>query len=121
MRMEGLRDRKKQFALRVIRMCSSLPKNTAAQVMGKQVLRSGNGVAANFREASHARSDAEFAAKLGIVEQELDETMLWLELLSESGIVRPDKLGPLHQEAEELLKIIVTSIKTARSRKHAKT
>lgn len=88
MRMEGLRERTKQFALRVIRLYGSLPKTTTAQVMGKQLLRSGTSVAANFREASRARSDAEFIAKLGIVEQELDETALWLELLIESEIVK---------------------------------
>lgn len=92
MRMEGLRDRTKQFALRVVRLYSALPKETAAQVMGKQVLRSGTSVAANSREASRARSDAEFIAKLGIVEQELDETILWFELLTESDVVRKEKL-----------------------------
>ena len=76
MRMAGLRERTKQFAIRVIRLYSTLPKNTLTQVLGKQVLRSGTSVAANFREASRARSDAEFVAKLGIVEQELDETSL---------------------------------------------
>jgi four helix bundle protein len=114
MRMEGLRDRTKQFALRVIRMYASLPKTAAAQVLGKQVLRSGTSVAANFREASRARSNAEFVAKLGIVEQELDETMLWLELLVESAIVPEKKLALLRQEAEELLKIVVATIKRTR-------
>ena len=115
MRSTDLRDRTKKFALRVIRMYGQLPKSTEAQVMGKQVLRSGTSVAANFREASRARSDAEFIAKLGIVEQELDETILWLELLVESGVVSPEKMGALQQEAEELLKIIVASIKTKKS------
>ncbi len=114
-RMEGLRDRTKQFALRVVRLVSSLPKDMTAQVIGRQVLRSGTSVAANFREASRARSNAEFVAKLGIVEQELDETMLWLELLVESSIVPNHLLQDLHEEAEELLKIIVTSIKKTRS------
>ena len=114
--MEGLRDRTKQFALRVVRMYASLPKNTAAQVMGRQVLRSGTSVAANFREASRARSDAEFIAKLGIVEQELDETMLWFELLVESEIVPEGKLGALHKEAEELIKIVVASIKKTKAK-----
>ena len=116
MRMEGLRDRTKQFALRVIRMYASLPHSGAAQVLGKQALRSGTSVAANFREASRARSNAEFVAKLGIVEQELDETMLWLELLTESGIVSEKKLALLHQEAEELLKIVVASARKTKSR-----
>ena len=118
MRMEGLRDRTKQFALRVVRMYSSLPKQSAAQVMGKQVLRSGTSVAANFREASRARSNAEFAAKLGIVVQELDETMLWFELLVESDIIGDDKLRPLHSEADELIKIMITAIKHTKSKKN---
>ena len=115
MRMEGLRGRTKEFALRVVRLYSALPKSTEAQVIGNQVLRLGTSVAANFREASRARSDAEFIAKLGIVEQELDESMLWFELLTETNIVPGDKLGPLHSEADELLKIIVTSIKKTRA------
>lgn len=87
MRMAGLRDRTKCYALRAIKLCSALPKSVDAQVMGKQLLRSGTSIAANFREASRARSDAEFIAKLGIVEQELDESLLWLELLVESTIM----------------------------------
>lgn len=116
MRMEGLRDRMKQFALRVIRLYSALPKTTIAQVLGKQFLRSGTSVAANFREASRARSDAEFVSKLGIVEQELDESLLWFELLVESDIVFESKLNSLQQEADELIRIVVAAIKTTRSR-----
>ena len=116
MRMEGLRDRTKQFSLRIIRMYCSLPKTTEAQVLGKQVLRSGTSVAANFREASRARSTAEFIAKLGIVEQELDETALWLELLVESEIISASKLSALLKEADELLRIIVTSIKNTKKK-----
>jgi four helix bundle protein len=115
--MEGLRDRTKQFALRVIRMYTSLPNTGAAQGLGKQALRSGTSVAANFREASRARSSAEFLAKLGIVEQELDETMLWLELLAESAIVPESKLALLRQEAEELLKIVVVSARKTKARR----
>jgi len=72
MRMEGLRDRTKQFAVRVVRLFTALPTTALAQTIGKQLLRSGTSIAANFREASRARSDAEFVSKLGIVEQELD-------------------------------------------------
>ena len=97
-------------------MFSSLPKRTEAQVLGKQALRSGTSVAANLREASRARSDAEFLSKLGIVEQELDETMLWIELLVEAEIVPEKKMTALHKEADELLKIIVASIRTAKRR-----
>ena len=116
MRMEGLRDRTKQLALRIIRMFTSLPKTPEAQVLGKQVLRSGTSVAANFREASRARSEAEFVSKLDVVEQELDETMLWLELLAETQIVKPELLQPLPNEAEELLKITVASIRVTKDR-----
>ncbi|MDI9443215.1 MAG: four helix bundle protein [Pirellulaceae bacterium] len=112
--MEGLRDRTKAFALRIIRLYGSLPKETVSQAIGRQIVRSGTSVAANFREASRARSDAEFIAKLGIVEQELDETMLWLELLVESHIITENRLADLHAEAEELLRIVVASIKNTR-------
>ncbi len=94
-----------------------MPKETVAQVLGKQALRSGTSVAANFREASRARSDAEFLSKLGIVEQELDETLLWLELLTDSGTVTKEKMSALRDEAEELLKIVVASIRTKKRNK----
>ena len=116
MRMEGLRDRTKEFALRVVRLFVALPKSSESQVLGKQLLRSGTSVAANFREASRARSEAEFVAKLGIVEQEIDESMLWLELLAEAGILKQELLTPLHDEAEELLKIIVTSVRRTKEK-----
>lgn len=116
MRMDGLRDRTKQFAPRIIRFYVSLPKTTLAQTLGKQMLRSGTSVAANFREASRARSDAEFVAKLGIVEQELDESLLWLELFVESQTIEEPKLASLKQEADELLRIVVTAIRNSRSK-----
>lgn len=84
--------------------------------MGKQVLRSGTSVAANFREASIARSNPEFTAKLGVFAQVLDETMLWRELLVESGTVKADLLHPLRDEAEELLKITVASFRKTKAR-----
>ena len=114
--MEDLRQRTKSFALRIIKMYSALPKTTEAQVLGKQVLRSGTRVAANYREASRARSDAEFISKLGIVEQELDETIMWLELLVEAGIVSEGKLAALLDESDQLIRITVTSIKNTRNR-----
>lgn len=120
MRMQNLRDRSKAFALRVIRMYSALPKETVAQVLGKQALRAGTSVAANFREASRARSDKEFLSKLGIVEGELDESLLWLELLVEGGVVKEKLLKPLHGEAEELLRIVVASIKTTKRKQNTK-
>jgi four helix bundle protein len=116
MKNDDFRNRTKTFALRIIKMYCRLPKSTEAQVLGKQVLRSGTSVAANYREASRARSDAELVSKLGVVEQELDETLLWLELLVESGIVREAKMASLHQEAEELLCMTVAAIKKAKGR-----
>ena len=117
MRDADLRDRTKAFALRVVRLASALPKELAAQVLGKQVLRSGTSVAANFREATRARSDAEFIAKLGIVEQELDETLLWLEILVDSKILPEAKLASLKQEADELLSITITIIRNTKAKK----
>ncbi len=108
--------RTKQYALRIIRLFSSLPKTTEAQVLGKQLLRSGTSVAANYREGTRARSSAEMVSKFGIVEQELAESSLWLELLVESGIIRIDLLRDLLDETEQLLRIVVTSIKTIKSR-----
>lgn len=119
MRMEGLRDRTKEFALRVIRVYSALPRDTASQVIGKQMLRSGTSVAANFREASRARSDAEFISKLGIVEQELDETALWFELLVESKMMNQSKLDSLMKESDELLRIIVAAVKSTKKNRAA--
>ncbi|MEN1680483.1 MAG: four helix bundle protein [Planctomycetota bacterium] len=112
-----LRERTKQFALRVIRVFQALPKTGEAQVIGKQLLRSGTSVAANYREATRGRSPAEVRSKLGIVEQELDESLLWLELLVESGVLAAEKLEPLMQETDELIRIIVTSITRLKNRK----
>lgn len=114
MRMVGLRDRTKQFALRIIRLSAALPKSNEAQVIGKQLLRSGTSVAANFREASRVRSDAEFIAKLGIVEQEMDESLLWMELLVESEIVALARMQELMTEADELIRIVVKAIQTTK-------
>jgi four helix bundle protein len=110
-----LRVRTKQFALRVIRLFSALPKRTEAQVIGKQVLRSGNSVGANFREAHRARSDAEFVSKLGDCLKELEETSYWLELLADAEIVPADRLAPLLDECNQLLAIITTIAKKVKS------
>jgi four helix bundle protein len=112
-----LRDRTKQFALRVIRMFSALPTTEEARVLGKQLLRSGTSVAANYREASRARTDAELISKLGIVEQELDESLLWMELIVESKVLRAERMAELRAECVELLRMTVSSIKTLKSRR----
>ena len=111
---QDLRDRTRDFALRVIRMYASLPTKTEAQVMGKQVLRSGTSVGAHYREATRARSTAEFVSKIGGGLQELEETIYWFELLIESGVVGEGRLKPLCDEANELVAIFVTCIKNAK-------
>jgi four helix bundle protein len=111
---EQLRDRTKAFALRVIRLFRSLPGNTDTQVLGKQLLRCGTSVAANYRAVCRARSKAEFVARLGIVAEEADESVLWLELLIESGIIKSDMTVALLKEAKELAAILTASRETAR-------
>jgi four helix bundle protein len=111
-----LRERTKAFALRVIRLYGALPKSVEAQVIGKQLLRSGTSVAANYREACRARSDSELISKLSIVEQELDESELWMELLVESNFVPATRMSELIAECEELLRMTVASIRTLKSR-----
>lgn len=111
--------RTKEFALRMIRLYCSLPKNTQAQVLGKQALRSGTSVGANFREAKRSRSRAEFISIIGVCIKELDETAYWLELLVESDIVSSQKMKDLHQECDQLIAILTTiSKKTKASALH---
>ncbi|SRR5712692_2035711 len=112
--VRDLRARTKSFALRVIRVYSSLPRTTEAQVLGKQVLRSGTSVGAHYREATRARSPAEFISKIEGALQELEETVYWLELLVEANVVSESRLCELLREAEELIAIFVTSAKTAK-------
>ena len=109
--------RTKAFALRIIRLYCALPKKTEAQVLGKQVLRSGTSIGAHYREANRARSTAEFISKLQSGLQELDETIYWLELLVEADIISAKRLAPLLEEANELVAIFVSSVKTAKRRK----
>ena len=106
--------RTKHFARRIIRLFVSLPKETLAQVLGKQALRSGTSVGANYREANRARSKAEFISKIGDCLKEADETVYWLELLADEKIVSHTRLAPLLQEANELVAILVTISKHAR-------
>lgn len=112
---EDLRERTKRFALRMIRMFTALPKTTEAQVLGKQVLRSGTSIGANYREAYRSRSRAEFIAKAGDCLKELEETGYWLELLTESGIVEESRLLELRKECDELTAIFVTIINRSKA------
>jgi four helix bundle protein len=111
---QDLKARTKQFALRILRLYRGLPAREEARILGSQVLRSGTSVGANYRAACRARSKAEFIAKLGIVLEEADETVFWIELLLEGGIVRHEKLDDLLKEANELTSIFVTSLCTAK-------
>ncbi|MEK7674883.1 MAG: four helix bundle protein [Verrucomicrobiota bacterium] len=106
---EDLKIRTKRFALRIIRMYVALPKsNTVAQVLGKQVLRSGTSVGANYREASRGRSKAEFISKIGDCLKEIEETAYWLDLLVESGVVTATKMAELLDETNQLTAILTT-------------
>ena len=113
-----LRVRTKQFALRVIRLYGALPKRIEAEVIGKQALRSGTSVGANFREAHRARSNAEFVSKLGDCLKELEETCYWLELLVEGEIIRANRLVALQNECNQLIAILTTIAKKVKN--HAK-
>ncbi len=110
-----LRERAKQFALRLVRLCRILPNSREANVISNQILRSGTSVAANYRAAGRSRSRAEFVSRMAVVIEEADETVFWLELLIESGFVDKERLAPLYKEANELLSIFSASRRTARS------
>jgi len=105
---EDLRQRTKAFALRIIKLYTALPKSTEAQVLGKQLLRSETSVGAHYREAIRSRSKAEHISKVGVGLQELEESIYWLELLTDAGLIMPPKIGSLMNEANELIAIFVT-------------
>jgi four helix bundle protein len=111
---EDLRARTKAFALRTVKLYRSLPRTADAQVMGKQLLRCGTSVAANYRASCRARSRAEFAARIGVVAEEADETGFWLEMLAEADVVRAALLKDLLQESKELTAIFTATLKTVR-------
>jgi four helix bundle protein len=116
MNQTELKQRTKRFALRIIKLVQSLPKDLVAGVVGKQLLRAGTSVGANYRAATRAKSRADFILKLSIVEEECDEALYWMELLVEGEIVKEGLLRPLMAEANEILSIIVASIVTARQK-----
>ena len=118
MEHKDLKQRTKEFALRVIRLVEALPKGRTADILGRQLLRSGTSVGANYRAACRARSNADFISKMGIVEEETDESLYSMELLIEADLVQAVKLESLMKEANELLTITVSSIKTARRKKN---
>ena len=108
--------RTKSFALRVMKVVDALPRNASGRAIGGQLVRSGTSVPANYRAACRGRSKAEFIAKLGIVEEEADESALWLELIMEGGLLKERLVRDLHIEAGEITAIVSASRKTARAR-----
>ena len=117
-----LQDRTKTFAVRIIKAFAGLPKQEAARVIGRQFLRSGTSLAANYRAACRARSAADFISKISVVAEEADETCFWLELLVQAELIRPNSVEPLMNECDELLKIFSASLATAkRNRKMIKS
>jgi four helix bundle protein len=113
-----MKTRTKQYALRIIKLYAALPKTTEAQVIGKQVLRSGTSVGAHYREASRSRSDAKYISKLGGGLQELEETAYWLELLTEAEIVPESRLTELLKETEEIMAMLASSLNKVKFRKN---
>jgi len=117
MTKEEMKKRTKQFALRIIQLVESLPKGKIPDVIGRQLLRAGTSVGANYRAACRGRSKADFISKMGIVEEEADECIYWMEMLVEGKIMEFTKLESLMKEADEILAIIVSSIITARKKR----
>jgi four helix bundle protein len=117
---DPLQLRTRSFALRVMRLVDSLPRGRTATVVGNQLLRAATSVGANYRAACRGRSRSEFCAKLGIVEEEADECVYWLDLLAQSGLVKAKRLDALTTEAGEILAMIVASIRTARRNRSLK-
>ncbi|MGB7207750.1 MAG: four helix bundle protein [Pyrinomonadaceae bacterium] len=115
--MDDLKIRTKDFAIRIIKLYASLPKTTEAQVLGKQLLRSGTSVGAQYREAQHAKSDADLISKIEGSLQELEESSYWLELIEEMQLFPPDKLESIQRETKELIAIFVTIAKKVKARK----
>ena len=117
MNSDALKRRTKEFAKRIIEFCRSLPNNREGRLIGNQLFKSGTSVAANYRAACRGRSRADFIAKLGIVEEEADETLSWLEIIDEMEIGDTDVVQSLMEESDEIIAIMVSSIKTARQEK----
>ncbi|MBX7062745.1 MAG: four helix bundle protein [Pyrinomonadaceae bacterium] len=118
-KQEDLTDRTRLFAIRIVKLFGALPKTTEAQVIGKQVLRSGTSVGAQYRECKFAKSSADFISKIEGSLQELEETSYWLELLEEMQLFSSEKLRPLRAEATELTAIFVTIVKKVKAKKLA--
>jgi four helix bundle protein len=114
MTKEELKLRTKQFAIKIVKLIEDLPNTKAGNTIGNQIIRSGSSVAANYRSACRARSNADFISKITLVEEECDETLFWLELIVESGLLEKGRVQNLIKEADELTAIFTASGKTAK-------
>src|SRR6267154_83464 len=114
MKPDDLKKRTKQFALRVLKLVAALPNNLSGRTIGGQLVRAGTSVGANYRAACRARSKREFIAKIGIVEEEADESAFWLDLLIARGATDTERAIALREEASQIVAITVSSIRTAR-------
>ena len=110
MESSELRLRLKDFAVRIIKMVDSMPRTISSDAIARQIIRSGTSPSANYRAALLGKSDKDFLNKLKMVEEELDETLHWLEIIMETEMIKPERLNDLHTECHELLKIIVSTI-----------
>jgi len=117
MNKEDLKKRTKEFALRIIKLADALPKTTVGHIVAKQVIRAGTSVGANYRAVCRARSKAEFISKLGIVIEEADECMFWLEIIIESNLMKKELVEPLLKETHEIVAIMVASSNSASKNK----
>jgi four helix bundle protein len=120
MTSDELRDRTKKFALRIIRMAAALPRNRVGDILGRQVLRSGTSIGANYREALRASSRKQFVHTMQIVLRETDETVYWLELIAESTLLKPARMTSLLKEANELLAIFTATVRTTKRNSNSK-
>jgi four helix bundle protein len=118
MKEDELRRRTKAFALRLINLANALPEDALGRILKSQLLRSGTSVGANYRAAKRAKSTADFINKMGTVEEEADESMYWMELIVEAGLMEEKRISALYLEADEILSMVVASIKTARRRRN---
>ena len=121
MTSEEMKARTKQFALRIIRLVESLPNTKSAQIIGKQLLRCGTSVGANYHAVCRAKSTADFINKLAVVEEEADEAIYWIELIVESSQIKPNLVKNLLDEIDQILSIVVSAIKTTKEKRNPKS
>ncbi len=117
MNKDEMKLRTKQYALRIIKLVEKLPRTRTSEVIGRQLLRSGTSVGANYRSACRAKSRADFISKMGTVEEEADESIYWMELLAETGLINLDEISDLLDEGNQIVAITISSIRTTKKNK----